>query len=85
MATKNFSENIKTAMPAMDYMTIQQPKAAAGESKSGRMNIKFDDDLKDFIEEMCWRYRIKSQNTMVNNIVRAYKEAYEAQEAAKKE
>ena len=84
MATKDYSKDIFKG--AENFITkAHEAKAAAGESKSGRMNILFDKDLKDFIEEMCWRYRIKSQNTMVNNIVRAYKEAYEAQEAAKKE
>lgn len=85
MAKKNFDNELLTG--AATFITKAQEareakaaaKAAERSNKEYRMNLKLDADLGEFIGDLHWRLRL-SRNDVVASIIRAYKEAYEAQE-----
>ena len=78
MAKKDFNKDLLTG--AATFITkAQEAKAAERNQECYRMNLKLDVDLGEFINDLHWRLRL-SRNDVVASIIRAYKEAYEAQE-----
>lgn len=81
MAKKDFNKDLLTG--AATFITkaqeAREAKAAERSNKEYRMNLKLDADLGEFIGDLHWRLRL-SRNDVVASIIRAYKEAYEAQE-----
>ena len=80
---KDFNKELLTGAATL-IQKAQEPKAAERNQECYRMNLKLDVDLGEFIEDQHWRLRL-SRNDVVAHIIRAYKDAYEAQEAEKKE
>ena len=76
---KDFTQNILTG--AQKFISEANKEKAAKESSKEvyRINLALDPDLKPFINKFWHTNELDSRNEAVNYIIRAFKEAWEAQ------
>lgn len=74
---KDFTQNILTGAEKF-ISEARKEKEAKRNPDFYRMNLKLDADLGDFIEAYHWEVKL-SRNDVVAHIIRAYKEAWEAE------